>query len=448
MEDGIKVVVIGGGSSYTLEIIKGLIEKKEEIDVRQVCLVDIESGLEKQEIIANFARKMVNKSEVDFEIITMLDRREALNCADFVITQFRVGSLDERIKDERAAFTHGVIGEEKVGAVSLSIALKTIPVYLDIINDVKEICSDAFVLNFTNPIGMITDAVVNETGFKNIIGISLLGAEMEQGIAELLELRKNRVNIEFAGVTNILYALSINANGECYNKRILEKLDVMSPKMMPFSSRLAKGLDAIPCKNHKYYYKKELFLEMGVEECQMGITRGELVRGLEENILDHCKDENNVELPKELRARKGHIYRESLMNLIDGIVNNRRTIQVLNTMNNGVISDLYENDSVEVNCIVDSSGVKGLSVGRLPTGVKPLVVEVKAFEKLCIEAALSGNYYKAYQALCINQLVASDDKAKLVLDDFLINNKEYLPEFAKRIDKIERTRKRQATNKS
>ncbi|MGL4453281.1 MAG: 6-phospho-beta-glucosidase [Sarcina sp.] len=447
MEDGIKIVIIGGGSSYTLEIIKGLIEKKEELKVSEICLVDIESGAEKQEIIADFGRRMVGMSEASFEIITTLNRKEALNCADFVITQFRVGSLEERIKDERSAFTHGVIGDEKLGAVSLSIALKTIPVFLDIINDVKEICSDAFVLNFTNPIGMITDVVVNETGFKNIIGISLLGIEMEQGIADLLELKKSRVNIEFAGVANVLYALSINANGECYNKRILEKLDVISPKLMPFSSRLAKGLDAIPCKNHKYYYKKELFLEIGVEECQMGITRGELVRGLEENILEYCKDEKNIDLPKELRARKGYIYKESLIKLIDGIVNNRRTIQVLNIMNNGVISDLYENDSVEVNCIVDSNGAKGLSVGRLPVGLKPLVVEIKAFEKLCVEAALSGNYYKAYEALCINQLVASDDKAKLILDDFLINNKEYLPEFSKRIEKIERARRRQADKK-
>ncbi|WP_297519975.1 6-phospho-beta-glucosidase [uncultured Clostridium sp.] len=442
MGEKIKVVVIGGGSSYTLEIIKGLIEKNEDINIGEVCLVDIKSGEMKQEILASFGRKMIANSKANFKITTSIDRRDALNCADFVITQFRVGGIEERINDEKVSFINGVIGDEKLGAAALSLGLRTIPVFLDIISDVKEICSDAFVINFTNPIGMIIDAVVNETGFKNIIGVSILASEMTRGIASILELDKSVINIGFAGVSNILYALSINANRECYNTRLLEKLDVTTSKLMPFSSDFAKGLDAIPCVNHRYYYKKEQFLENGIEECHMGITRGQIVKGIEEGILRYCENEENIELPRGLNLRKGSLYKEALMDVIDGIINDRKSIQVLNTMNNGVISDLYENDSVEVNCIVDSNGVRPLSVGRLPIGIKPLIIEIKSFEKLCIEAAIAGNYYKAYQALCINQLVSSDEKAKKILDEFLINNKAYLPNFEKKIKDIERTKKR------
>ena len=441
MRENLIIVVIGGGSSYTLEIIRGLIENYKNIDVDEICLVDIESGSQKQEVMASFGRRMVEKSEASFEITTTLDRKSALNCADFIITQFRVGSMTERISDEKIAYINGVIGDEKLGAAVLSAALRTIPVFLDMIEDVKEICSDAFVINFTNPIGMITDAVVNETGFKNILGISILASEMSHGISEILELDKNETNIGFAGVSNILYALSIDANGECYNSRLLDKLDVTKSRLMPFSSDFAKGLEAIPCINHRYYYKKEEFLEFGLEECQMGITRGEIVRGIEEEILEYCKDINNKELPKKIDLRKGRFYKESVIDLIDGIVNNRKSIQIVNTMNKGVMSDLYENDSVEVNCIVDSTGVKPLSVGRLPLGIKPLLVELKSFEKLCIEAALSGSYYKAHQALCINQLVSSDKKAKVILEDFLVNNKMYLPKFEDKIKEIERKRK-------
>ena len=143
MKEGIKIVTIGGGSSYTPELIEGFIKRHDELPVKELWLVDIEEGKEKLEIVSNLARRMVKKANIDMKIYSTLDRREALKDADFVTTQFRVGQLDARIKDEKIPLSHGLIGQETNGAGGLFKALRTIPVVLDIIKDIKELCSDA-----------------------------------------------------------------------------------------------------------------------------------------------------------------------------------------------------------------------------------------------------------------------------------------------------------------
>ena len=139
MKEGIKIVTIGGGSSYTPELIEGFIKRHDELPVKELWLVDIEEGKEKLEIVSNLARRMVKKANVDIKIYSTLDRREALKGADFVTTQFRVGQLDARIKDEKIPLSHGLIGQETNGAGGLFKALRTIPVILDIIKDIKEL---------------------------------------------------------------------------------------------------------------------------------------------------------------------------------------------------------------------------------------------------------------------------------------------------------------------
>ena len=174
MKEGIKIVTIGGGSSYTPELIEGFIKRHDELPVKELWLVDIEEGKEKLEIVSNLARRMVKKANIDMKIYSTLDRREALKDADFVTTQFRVGQLDARIKDERIPLSHGLIGQETNGAGGLFKALRTIPVVLDIIKDIQELCSDAWLINFTNPAGIVSEAVFRYTNFKRSVSYTHL----------------------------------------------------------------------------------------------------------------------------------------------------------------------------------------------------------------------------------------------------------------------------------
>ena len=198
----IKVVTIGGGSSYTPELIEGFIKRYEIFPLSEIWLVDVEEGRKKLEIIAELARRMFHKANLDVKVYTTLNRREALVNADFVTTQFRVGFLEARIKDERISVKHGVIGQETNGAGGMFKALRTIPVILDIVNDILELCPNAWLINFTNPAGMVTQAVFDYTPFRNVIGLCNVPIEMQYSIAKLLEVDVKRISLELQGLNH------------------------------------------------------------------------------------------------------------------------------------------------------------------------------------------------------------------------------------------------------
>lgn len=166
MKEGIKIVTIGGGSSYTPELVEGFIKRYHELPVKELWLVDIKAGQEKLNIVGALAKRMVEKAGLPIEVHLTLDRREALKDADFVTTQFRVGLLEARAKDERIPLKYGVIGQETNGPGGLFKGLRTIPVILDIVKDMEELCPDAWLVNFTNPAGMVTEAVLRYTNLK------------------------------------------------------------------------------------------------------------------------------------------------------------------------------------------------------------------------------------------------------------------------------------------
>lgn len=167
----LKIVTIGGGSSYTPELIEGFINRQDRMDIGELWLVDIEMGREKLEIVGAMAQRMVKAAGLDWDVNLTLDRREALKDADFVTTQFRVGQLDARIRDERIPAKYGLIGQETNGAGGIFKAFRTIPVILDIIKDMEELCPNAWLINFTNPAGMVTEAAIKVGGWKRTIGL-------------------------------------------------------------------------------------------------------------------------------------------------------------------------------------------------------------------------------------------------------------------------------------
>ncbi|MEO2682512.1 6-phospho-beta-glucosidase, partial [Clostridium butyricum] len=191
MNKKIKIVTIGGGSSYTPELIEGFIKRYHELPVGEIWLVDIESGKEKLEIVGNLAKRMVKKAGVPIDIHLTLDRREALKDADFVTTQIRVGQLDARNKDERIPLSHGVIGQETNGAGGMFKAFRTIPVILDIDKDMSQLCPNAWLINFSNPAGMVTEALLKYGINKKVIGLCNVPIGMEKAVAGMLDVDFN-----------------------------------------------------------------------------------------------------------------------------------------------------------------------------------------------------------------------------------------------------------------
>ncbi|MEN8076819.1 6-phospho-beta-glucosidase [Clostridioides difficile] len=434
MKNGIKIVTIGGGSSYTPELVEGFIKRHKELPVRELWLVDIEEGKHKLEIVGNLAKRMVKKAGVDMEIHLTLDRREALKDADFVTTQLRVGLLDARIKDERIPLSHGVIGQETNGAGGLFKALRTVPVVLDIIKDIEELCPNAWLVNFTNPTGVISEAVFKYTNFRKYIGLCNVPIGVKNGMADILQVEKDRVEMDFAGLNHMVYALNVRLDGKDITKEAIDKfvtssLTMQNIKDIPLNADFVRALGVIPCPYHKYYYKHKEMLEEELEGFKDGKTRGETVKALEDDLFELYKDENLAIKPPQLEKRGGAYYSDAACNLINSIYNDKKDVQVVNTLNNGAIRDFREDSAAEMSCVITKEGPKPLSVGYLPVAVSGLVTEIKAFEILAAKAAVEGDYNAALQALCINPLIPSDDLAKTILDEMMEAHKEYLPQF-------------------
>ena len=434
MKNGIKIVTIGGGSSYTPELVEGFIKRHKELPVRELWLVDIEEGKHKLEIVGNLAKRMVKKAGIDMEIHLTLNKREALKDADFVTTQLRVGLLDARIKDERIPLSHGVIGQETNGAGGLFKALRTVPVVLDIIKDIEELCPNAWLVNFTNPTGVISEAVFKYTNFRRYIGLCNVPIGVKNGMADILKVEKDRLEMDFAGLNHMVYALNVRLDGKDITKEAIEKfvtssLTMQNIKDIPLNADFVRALGVIPCPYHKYYYKHKEMLEEELEGFKDGKTRGETVKALEDDLFELYKDENLAVKPPQLEKRGGAYYSDAACNLINSIYNDKKDIQVVNTLNNGAIRDFREDSAAEMSCVITKEGPKPLSVGYLPVAVSGLVTEIKAFEILAAKAAVEGDYNAALQALCINPLIPSDDLAKTILDEMMEAHKEYLPQF-------------------
>lgn len=435
---GIKIVTIGGGSSYTPELVEGFLKRYNEMPIRELWLVDIEEGREKLHIVGELAKRMVKKAGVPMEIHLTLDRREALRDADFVTTQMRVGLLEARIKDERIPLMHGMIGQETNGAGGLFKGLRTIPVLLQIAEDMQELCPNAWLINFTNPAGMVTEALLRYGKHSKVIGICNVPITTKMTIAKMLDIDVGRLHIDFAGLNHLVYGLRATVDGEDVTKQILhmladpeKQLSMRNIAPMPWEPTFLQALGVIPCPYHRYYYKTQDILAEELKAFESGSTRAEVVKRLEDDLFELYRDEQLQIKPPQLEKRGGAYYSDAACSLISSLYNGTNDIQTLNVRNNGTIQGIPHDSAIEVNCMVTKEGPKPITVGELPTAINGLVQQIKSFERVGAEAAVTGSYEKALLALTINPLVPSDEKAKAVLDDLLEAHRDYLPQFFK-----------------
>lgn len=436
----IKIVTIGGGSSYTPELVEGFIKRYDTLPVKELWLVDIEEGREKLEIVGALAKRMVKKAGIPMDIILSYDRREALKGATFVTTQMRVGRLPARILDERIPLSHGIIGQETNGAGGMFKAFRTIPVILDIIKDMEELCPDAWLINFTNPTGIITEAILKYTNFKKAIGLCNVPVNMVDGFAKMLDAKEEDVTMEIQGVNHFIFATDVFVKGESKFDELLEKYahlteeDTIQMKnfvSLPYSPSFIKGLKAIPCPYHNYYFFTKEQLEEELEQFKTGTVRGEVVYKTEEELFELYAKEELQEKPEQLSIRGGAKYSDAACNLIQSIYNNTGDIQYVNIQNNGAIADIPSDSAVEVACRITSDGPKPIATGNLKLQISGYVQMIKAFEKMVAEAAMTGDRDLAVAALNLNPLCPSDAIANVVVDGLIEAHKDYLPQFKK-----------------
>ncbi len=433
---GLKIVVIGGGSSYTPELIEGLLNRYHEMPVASLWLVDIEEGKEKVEIIAGLARRMIAKAGLTIEVVATLDRESALRDADFVCSQFRAGCLDARISDERISLKYGLIGQETNGLGGFANACRTIPIALEIAADMERLCPDAWLLNFTNPSGMVTEAILRHSRIK-AVGLCNVPVIMQKGITTLLQCADEKeVVMQVAGLNHFIFVRQILHKGKEWLPEVIAEInagrDPLVPRNIPpfrWPSHLLQGLGMIPCAYLRYYYMKDDLLRQELAEAGGEGTRGEVVKQLEKILFDQYRDPHLAVKPKALEGRGGQYYSEAACELMNAIYNDKRIIMHVNTRNNGAINGLPDDCAVEVSSLITASGPLPLNVAPFPEDTLRLLQLMKSFERLTIEVALTGNRHTAWRALMLNPLIVSGEKLELALDEVIAENRQWLPAF-------------------
>lgn len=460
MREGLKFVVIGGGSSYTPELIDGLIRRQKELPVRELALVDIPAGKEKLTIIGGLTRRMLERAGLPTRVTISLDRRQVLPGADFVITQFRVGGMTARAMDERIPLGYGVIGQETTGPGGFAKALRTIPVALSIARDMQELCPQAWLINFTNPAGIVTEALLRYGGIRTI-GLCNVPVSIQRGIAARLEVAPERVYAEFIGLNHLSWARKITldekditpqviaalaAEGEgpvserMVNGQVIPKQDrepkralSLGPANVPprqWPPELVRSLGMLPSPYLRYYYFHQEMVAQELADLAEGKgTRAEQVMAVEKELFELYRQPELKEKPKLLEKRGGAWYSEVALSVVSSLVNDAGEIHVVDVRNDGSIPDLPPEAVVEVNARIDARGVHPLPVGPLPLAVRGLVQQVKAYEQLTIEAAVRGDRQAAYLALLNHPLVPGALVAQGLLAEILEQGKAYLPQF-------------------
>ena len=449
-KEALKIVTIGGGSSYTPELIEGYIKRKDQLPIKDIVLVDIEEGKEKLEIVGEMAKRMVKAAGLDWNVELTLDRKAALKDADFVTTQFRVGLLDARVKDERIPLSHGVLGQETNGAGGMLKAFRTIPVILDIIEDMKEQCPDAWLVNFTNPAGMVTEAAIKVGGWEKTVGLCNVPIGHCSSASEKLGIPENELFFKFAGINHFHWHRVWDKTGK---ERTAELIDIIyGPNQNEDDNHLKnihsasfhyeqiKDLGMLPCGYHRYYYIEDEMLQHSIEEFERGETRAQVVKETESRLFELYKDPALDYKPEELSQRGGTHYSDAACEIIASIQNDKQTTMVVSTQNNGTITDLPYDSIVEVSGVVTAHGVEPYNWGAFSSGAaRGIIQNMKGMEETVIRAAVDGDYGAALQAFTVNPLVPGGTVAKTILDELLYAHKDHLPQFADKIQEIEDT---------
>lgn len=415
-----KISVIGGGSTYTPELMEGFIELSFEVSPLEVYLMDINE--ERLKIIADFSKRMINKKKANINLKTTLSLEEVLKDADFVINQIRVGGQKARLLDETIPLQFNLLGQETTGPGGFANALRTTPVALNIAKKIEKLSPNAWLINFANPSGIITEAISKYSKVK-VLGLCNVPINFQNYFAKILNVPLEEVFLDYFGLNHLTFVKKIFVNGkdrteEAFNK-IKEFLSEEEIKVLDY-------LNMFPNYYLRYFY----FREEKVEELKNKPKRAEEVIKIEENLLKLYQDPNLDEKPKELEKRGGALYSKSAVNLIFHLLGLKKGFQIVNITNHGAIFDLPYNSVVEIPVYIEGERIQRYIIGNLPLKVRGLIQAVKSYEELTIEAAVEGSYKKAIWALAQHPLVSSLTLAEKVLSALIEANKEYFPKLS------------------
>jgi 6-phospho-beta-glucosidase len=418
----VKLAVIGGGSTYTPELVSGLARERDRLDLRELVLHDIDP--ERREVVGGLARRMLDASGYDGSLAVTEDLDHALDDASFVLIQLRVGGQAARLSDETVPLACGCIGQETTGAGGLAKALRTVPVVLEIAERVRELAAgDAWIVDFTNPVGIVTRAL-SDAGHR-AVGLCNVAIGIQRLIARLIGVEPRRVLVDQVGLNHLTWVRAVRVDGDDILQQLLADHGDALAEQAHQPRALLEELGVIPSYYLHYFY----FHDEVLAQQRDGIPRAAKVAEIERDLLELYREPSLTTKPELLEQRGGAYYSEAATQLVASLSTGDGDVQVVDVRNNGTLAGLADDDAVEVPARIEKTGPVALEQAPLAPELLGLVQHVAAYERLAAQAAVTGDRMLVHKALLAHPLIGQAPQADELVDSLLSAGAEHLPQF-------------------
>ncbi|MEU2260385.1 6-phospho-beta-glucosidase [Streptomyces sp. NPDC019645] len=418
-----KIAVVGGGSTYTPELIDGFARLRETLPIGELVLIDPAAG--RLDLVGGLARRIFARQGHPGTITTTADLDAGVAGADAVLLQLRVGGQAAREKDETWPLECGCVGQETTGAGGLAKALRTVPVVLDIAERVRRAAPDAWIVDFTNPVGIVTRALL-QAGHR-AVGLCNVAIGLQRKFAALLDTAPGDVHLEHMGLNHLTWETGVRLGGP-EGENVLPRLLAEHGDAIAGDLRLPRQimdrLGVVPSYYLRYFYAHDAV----VREMRTRPSRAAEVAAMEKRLLEMYGDPSLDEKPELLASRGGAYYSEAAVDLVAALLGGTGSpYQVVNTYNNGTLPFLPDDAVVEVQAAVGTKGAAPLPLPDVDPLYGGLIAGVTAYEELALEAALRGGRDRVFKALLAHPLVGQYEYAEALTERLVAHNREHLP---------------------
>jgi 6-phospho-beta-glucosidase len=417
----VKLAVVGGGSTYTPEVIDGLVRLRAELPVDDLYLHD--TNEKRLQTVAGFAQRMLARAGHPAKVVMTTDLNAATDGADAVLIQIRVGGQAARMTDESVPLACGCLGQETTGFGGLAKALRTVPIVLDIAETARRRAPGAWIVDFTNPVGIVTKGLL-DAGHR-AVGLCSAAMVFQRHFAKILEVEPERIELDHLGLNHLTWEVGVRLDGEDVLPTLLsDEYAERVARATGLPAALVQRLGTVPSYYLHYFYEHDAV----VTEQQRTKSRAEIVSEIEAELLHLYADETLDEKPELLKQRGGAGYSEAAVALIASLLGSAgEGRHVINLRNDGALPFLADDAVVEVPAVVAPGGVRPAPLPELTPLERGLVGHVSAYEDLALQAALHGGRDRVFRALLAHPLVGQAELADDLTDRMLAANKGFLP---------------------
>ncbi|MBN1482540.1 6-phospho-beta-glucosidase [candidate division KSB1 bacterium] len=427
-----KICIVGAGSTYTPELIQGFITISKQVRIDKIIALDIPASEEKFHIVADFAQRMLHQAGASINLKTTMDAEQAFAGADFIIFQFRAGLMEGRIRDEKIPLEFGLIGQETTGIGGMACALRGLPMIESYVDLARRVSNNAWIINFTNPSGLLTEFMVNDLDYTKCIGLCNVPIEFVLEAAKHFNCERDEVFLKYYGLNHLSWVEKIVIRGKDRTEEMWDrfKLNMKNIPATDYEPDFLQKLRLLPNPYLRYFYMTDKMLESEYADRDGKGTRGQVILCIEDKLLQLYKNKQRHKIPEELNQRGGYMYSTVATELIRDLVLDSGKVHIINKRNEGAVSDLPDDYVLEMPVAIQQDVQKSLPLGPSHKATTGLIHTIKNFERLTIEGYQKRDENLIKQAMLIHPLGPTESRLEPLWSRLKEENRDYFVEFA------------------